>query len=410
MALRLLSAGHHVSIGSRSQDRADQAVERATATLAREVQVDGAANEEAVVDAEVVVVTVPFAGMVEIYRSIAPSLRPGQVVLDATSPLMTAVGGRPWEAIRPWQGSAAEVAALEVPDGVPVVARAAHDRRARARGPGPGRRVRRPPVCRRRRGQATGRRTGRLGRGHAVGRCRSAGERAPHGAVDGPGHLHQPPLQGEGRRVPHQWAGGVGRFVTEGSDEPEGDPGRLVRIDDTSLWVAERGPQDGLPLLILHGGPGLDHHEFADYLDPLSDRGIRMVLVDQRAQGRSEPCDPTTWTLERHAQDVIMLARAMRLQRYAVLGHSYGAFVALQNAVDYPGMTAATIISCGRGRHAMDGPCRTEPAGVRARVAARTGGGFLGSGSRCPHRRGFRLRHARSMAVPLRRPGGPADR
>ena len=122
MALRLLSAGHHVSIGSRSQDRADQAVERATATLAREVQVDGAANEEAVVDAEVVVVTVPFAGMVEIYRSIAPSLRPGQVVLDATSPLMTAVGGRPWEAIRPWQGSAAEVAALEVPDGVPVVA------------------------------------------------------------------------------------------------------------------------------------------------------------------------------------------------------------------------------------------------------------------------------------------------
>ena len=42
-----------------------------------------------------------------------------------------------------------------------------------------------------------------------------------------------------------------------------------------------------------------------------------------------------------------MLARAMRLDRYAVLGHSYGAFVALQNAVDYPGMATQTIVSGG---------------------------------------------------------------
>jgi proline iminopeptidase len=71
------------------------------------------------------------------------------------------------------------------------------------------------------------------------------------------------------------------------------------------------------------------------------------VLVDQRACGRSERPSPRTWTLERYAQDVIMLARAMRFDRYAVLGHSYGAFVALQNAVDYPGMAAAVIVSGG---------------------------------------------------------------
>jgi hypothetical protein len=47
------------------------------------------------------------------------------------------------------------------------------------------------------------------------------------------------------------------------------------------------------------------------------------------------------------AQDVIMLARALGLDRYAVLGHSYGAFVALQSAVDYPGMVAQTIVSSG---------------------------------------------------------------
>ena len=122
-------------------------------------------------------------------------------------------------------------------------------------------------------------------------------------------------------------------------------PGRLVPIDDTSLWVVERGPDDALPLLVLHGGPGLDHHEFADYLDPLTERGIRLVLVDQRACGRSDRSSPQTWTLERFAQDVVMLARALRFDLYAVLGHSFGAFVALQSAVDFPGAAGATILS-----------------------------------------------------------------
>jgi proline iminopeptidase len=123
------------------------------------------------------------------------------------------------------------------------------------------------------------------------------------------------------------------------------DPdGELVRIDDTSLFVVERGT--GYPVIVLHGGPGLDHHEFADYLDPLTDE-FRLLLVDLRANGRSERPPESTWTLERMAQDVIMLARALRLDRYAVLGHSYGAFVALQSAVDYPGMAAQTIVSGG---------------------------------------------------------------
>jgi proline iminopeptidase len=120
-----------------------------------------------------------------------------------------------------------------------------------------------------------------------------------------------------------------------------------VPIDDTALWVVERGPDDGVPLLVLHGGPGLDHHEFGDYLDPLTERGIRLLLVDQRSCGRSEHASPQTWTLERYAQDVVMLAQALDFERWAVLGHSFGAFVALQQAVDFPRMAAATIVSGG---------------------------------------------------------------
>lgn len=123
--------------------------------------------------------------------------------------------------------------------------------------------------------------------------------------------------------------------------------GRLVGIGATRLFVVEGGPADGHPILILHGGPGLDHHEFGDYLDPLADRGYRLVLVDQRAQGGSDRAAPDTWTIPRMAADVSALAGAMDLDRYAVLGESFGAFVALQHAVDRPGEAAQTIISGG---------------------------------------------------------------
>jgi proline iminopeptidase len=152
-------------------------------------------------------------------------------------------------------------------------------------------------------------------------------------------------------------------------------PGASVRIDDCSLWVAERGPEDGFPLIVLHGGPGLDHHEFGDYLDPVCDDGVRLLLVDQRAQGRSEPTPPGTWTLERMAQDVIMLALALKLRRYAVLGHSYGAFVALQNAVDYPGQAVVTVVSGGVAsvrdlEGVADALESFEPAELREQVAS----------------------------------------
>jgi pimeloyl-ACP methyl ester carboxylesterase len=125
---------------------------------------------------------------------------------------------------------------------------------------------------------------------------------------------------------------------------PAAVEGRLVPIGDTRLHVVERG--SGYPLIVLHGGPGMDHRMFGDYLDPLTD-AVRLLLVDQRAQGRSERPPEETWTLTQMAADVDALARSLELDRYGVLGHSYGAFVALQNAVDSPGAAERTIVSSG---------------------------------------------------------------
>ena len=110
LSLRLARAGHHVIIGSRSADRGNAAAVNARELLGGHVAIDGVANEDAVATAEVVAVTVPFAGQAEIYRAIKPALPVGTIVLDATSPLATAVGGRAWQVVRPWHGSAAEQA------------------------------------------------------------------------------------------------------------------------------------------------------------------------------------------------------------------------------------------------------------------------------------------------------------
>jgi pimeloyl-ACP methyl ester carboxylesterase len=126
--------------------------------------------------------------------------------------------------------------------------------------------------------------------------------------------------------------------------------GRLVEVAGTKLYVDERGAPSALPLLVFHGGPGLDHTMFADYLDPLTDSGrYRLVLVDERACGRSDrSAPPDTWTLKQMADDVSALAAELgRGTGYATLGHSYGAFIVLQHAVDHPGEPRGTIVSAG---------------------------------------------------------------
>jgi NADPH-dependent F420 reductase len=99
-----------VVIGSRSEDRGRRAAERAREILGGDIPVDGTSNETCAAGAELLFVTVPYAGQAEIYRTVKAHIPAGRIVVDTTTPLATAVGGRPWQVVRPWHGSAAEQA------------------------------------------------------------------------------------------------------------------------------------------------------------------------------------------------------------------------------------------------------------------------------------------------------------
>jgi 8-hydroxy-5-deazaflavin:NADPH oxidoreductase len=120
LALRLAAAGVPVAIGSRDATRAAAATERVRQAVPA-ADVRGLTNPEAAAAAELVVLSVPFASQANTLRAIAEALRPGALLLDATVPLASAVGGRATRVLSVWQGSAAQQAQELVPAGVSVV-------------------------------------------------------------------------------------------------------------------------------------------------------------------------------------------------------------------------------------------------------------------------------------------------
>jgi proline-specific peptidase len=120
---------------------------------------------------------------------------------------------------------------------------------------------------------------------------------------------------------------------------------RLIELEDgVSLNIVELG--SGHPLILLHGGPGLDHHELHPWLDPLAGAGFRLIYVDMRGQGGSERVDPKTLTIQVFAQDVDRLARALGLEQFSLFGHSFGAIVSLAHALER-GTAGHYVISSG---------------------------------------------------------------
>jgi proline-specific peptidase len=113
--------------------------------------------------------------------------------------------------------------------------------------------------------------------------------------------------------------------------------------DGVTLYVKELGA--GFPLILLHGGPGLDHTHLSPYLDSLAGE-FRLVYIDERGQGRSELVDPTTLSLEVFGRDVDLLAEALGLDEFALFGHSFGAILATWHAINV-GSAAAYVISGG---------------------------------------------------------------
>lgn len=116
----------------------------------------------------------------------------------------------------------------------------------------------------------------------------------------------------------------------------------MVSLPDGRLFYEVVGAGD--PVIVVHGGPGLDHNYLRPGLDVLG-AGRALVYYDQRGTGRSSaPLDSSSLSLERFVADIEDLRIALGYERVTVLGHSFGGLVAMGYALEHPERTRALVL------------------------------------------------------------------
>jgi proline iminopeptidase len=115
-------------------------------------------------------------------------------------------------------------------------------------------------------------------------------------------------------------------------------------ITDHEVFYETLG--EGRPVLLMHGGPGLDHTVFRPWLDPLSDRA-QLVFYDQYGGGRSErPRDLGAVTHETWVEEADALRERLGHEKVVLLGHSYGGFLALEYALAHGDRLDGLVLVC----------------------------------------------------------------
>ncbi len=124
-----------------------------------------------------------------------------------------------------------------------------------------------------------------------------------------------------------------------------------MRIRDVSLFVEVVG--HGQPLLLMHGGPGGDHWTLLPFRR-LADR-FTLVFYDHRCNGRSTGAPVTSMTWENLTADADALREKLGFEKWAVLGHSFGGYVALEYALRYPDSLSHLVLldTGGEGRWSL---------------------------------------------------------
>lgn len=119
--------------------------------------------------------------------------------------------------------------------------------------------------------------------------------------------------------------------------------------DGNRIYWETSGNPDGLPALVLHGGPGSGSSPGTRrFFDP---KKYRIVLFDQRGCGRSTPhagdfgTSLSTNTTEHLLADIELLRRHLKVERWLIFGHSWGTTLALACAERHPEQVAALVLA-----------------------------------------------------------------
>ncbi|WP_284653094.1 alpha/beta fold hydrolase [Flavobacterium terrisoli] len=107
----------------------------------------------------------------------------------------------------------------------------------------------------------------------------------------------------------------------------------------------------GKPILIINGGPGMDCEGF-DYLaKEIAKKNFQTIIYDQRGTGKSIVKTPNnqTITMDLMAEDIENLRKHLKIEKWVILGHSFGGIMATFYATKHPETIEKIIFSSSGG-------------------------------------------------------------
>jgi pimeloyl-ACP methyl ester carboxylesterase len=115
-----------------------------------------------------------------------------------------------------------------------------------------------------------------------------------------------------------------------------------IDVGGASLHVEVEGA--GVPLVLINGGPGGTHHYFHPWFSRASDYA-RVIYYDQRGTGLSdfEPGEGG-YSVEQAVNDLDRMRQALGVDRWVLLGYSYGGFLAQYYATTHPEHVAGLVL------------------------------------------------------------------
>ncbi|MFC1527190.1 alpha/beta fold hydrolase [Candidatus Neomarinimicrobiota bacterium] len=117
------------------------------------------------------------------------------------------------------------------------------------------------------------------------------------------------------------------------------------KISSNNLDIYFRIIGDGQPILIIGGGPGDNSNRYLSLCELISQE-FQCILVDQRGTGKSIPdtYDSTTISISLTLEDFEAIRKNLKIKEWAVLGFSYGGFLASLYANYYPSSVSHLIL------------------------------------------------------------------
>ncbi len=121
-------------------------------------------------------------------------------------------------------------------------------------------------------------------------------------------------------------------------------------IEGSALGIGPDGQYREKPTLVLvHGGPGFDHSVFRPYYDRFADVA-QVIYFDLAGHGRSDLADEGRWNLAAWGRDIKLLCDHLGVEKPVVVGVSFGGFVAMSYAAQFPDHPGALVLASTAAR------------------------------------------------------------